>query len=222
MSETASSEPRLAEKETELATNPVGTEDSSTEKPATSTDMASDAATTAASGATAAAAGVKDSVFSMFGGGAKKETKVEDEDAANDRSGSAKAQKEKDDDEVCYNCASFRIAFPWIVYNVGPILTKYFYRRTRPKKRRQMSNSSLSYISPRPSKPRPTRRPKSRHSRCEPSSSNSTETAESGKNEALVMFGYSSTRRMARLDWLCEETRLSRSAPITTVRKPPE
>lgn len=105
MSESASSELRLAEKETELATNPVGTEDSTTEKPATYTDMASNAATTAASGATAAAAGVKDSVFSMFGGGAKKETKVEDEDAANDRSGSAKAQKEKDDDEVGYNCA---------------------------------------------------------------------------------------------------------------------
>lgn len=105
MSEIASSEPRLAEKETQLATNPVGTEDSTEEKPATLTDVASNAATTAASGATAVAAGVKDSVFSMFGGGAKKETKTEDDDAANDRSGSSKAQKEKEDDEVGYNYA---------------------------------------------------------------------------------------------------------------------
>lgn len=110
MSEIASSEPRLAEKETQLATDPVGTEDSTEEKPATLTDVASNAATTAASGATAVAAGVKDSVFSMFGGGAKKETKTEDDDAANDRSGSSKAQKEKEDDEVGYNYAGTRMA----------------------------------------------------------------------------------------------------------------
>lgn len=110
MSETASSEPRLAEEETQLATNPVGTEASTEEKPATHTDVASGAATTAATSATTAAAGVKDSVFSMFGGGAKKETKVEDEDAANDRSGSSKAQKEKEEEEVGYNCSRSR---PW-------------------------------------------------------------------------------------------------------------
>jgi Ran-binding protein 1 len=40
---------------------------------------------------TAAASNMQDSVFSMFGGGAKKE-KVEDEDRG-DTSGSAKAQK---------------------------------------------------------------------------------------------------------------------------------
>lgn len=49
------------------------------------------------------ASAMKENVFSMFGGGPKKETKADDED--NDRSGSAKAQKEKeaaekgDDDE---------------------------------------------------------------------------------------------------------------------------
>jgi len=39
------------------------------------------------------ATAMKDNVFSMFGGGGKKETKTEDED--NDRSGSAKAQADK-------------------------------------------------------------------------------------------------------------------------------
>ncbi|EMC98197.1 hypothetical protein BAUCODRAFT_32195 [Baudoinia panamericana UAMH 10762] len=41
------------------------------------------------------ASAVKDNVFSMFGGGAKKEAKRDDEDEDNDRSGSAKAQAEK-------------------------------------------------------------------------------------------------------------------------------
>ena len=124
MSQVASSEPRLVEEETKLATNPAATEstndenpDTSTkeepttndEKPATYTDMASNAASTVASSATTAAAGVKDSVFSMFGGGEKKETKVQDDDAVNDRSGSAKAQKEKEDEEVGYNNLVFTI-----------------------------------------------------------------------------------------------------------------
>lgn len=99
--ETVSSSLRPAENETKLATNPIGTGSSTNEKPATYTDMASNAASTAATTATAAATGVKDSVFSMFGGGAKKETPVQDDSAANDRSGSAKAMKEKEDDEVC-------------------------------------------------------------------------------------------------------------------------
>lgn len=55
-------------------------------------ETATDAAATAASTVTAAATTMQDSVFSMFGGGAKKE-KVEDEDRG-DNSGSAKAQKE--------------------------------------------------------------------------------------------------------------------------------
>merc|ERR1712072_185833 len=38
---------------------------------------------------------VKDNVFSMFGGGAKKESRPEENDEENDRSGSAKAQAEK-------------------------------------------------------------------------------------------------------------------------------
>lgn len=95
--QTASSEPRLTEHETK---------DPSTEAPAgedkssSVTETAANAASTAASTASAAATGVKDSVFSMFGGGAKKDRKVEEEDGAKDEpSGSSKAKKE-DDDEV--------------------------------------------------------------------------------------------------------------------------
>jgi Ran-binding protein 1 len=56
------------------------------------TEQATNVASTVATTASTAAAGVADNVFSMFGGGAKKE-KVEDEDRG-DNSGSAKAQKE--------------------------------------------------------------------------------------------------------------------------------
>ncbi len=100
--QTASSEPRLAEYETNLVKNPLG--DASSEAPAgeskstSYTDAAANAASSAASTASAAATGVTNSVFSMFGGGAKKERKVEeDEDAKNEPSGSSKAKKEDDD-----------------------------------------------------------------------------------------------------------------------------
>ena len=66
---------------------------SSTEKP-TYTELATHAASTAASGATAVAAGVKDNVFSMFGGGGKKEKKDEAEGGADEPSGSSKAKKD--------------------------------------------------------------------------------------------------------------------------------
>jgi len=83
------------------ASNAAETTDSSaTGHPTTYTEMASSAAGTAASTASAAAntagsaaVGVKDTMFSMFGGGAKKEKK-EDEDENEDRSGSAKAKKD--------------------------------------------------------------------------------------------------------------------------------
>ena len=54
------------------------------------TEMASNAA----GSATTAAAGVKDSVFSMFGGGVKKERREEPHGEVEDRSGSSKAKKE--------------------------------------------------------------------------------------------------------------------------------
>jgi len=90
----ASSEPKLATTETELATNPAHGDATKEETAPTSTltEQATSAATTAASTVTAAASGVADNVFSMFGGGAKKEKKDDDEDRG-DNSGSAKAQK---------------------------------------------------------------------------------------------------------------------------------
>lgn len=99
----ASFEPKLAEHETKLATNPKG--DESAEQPNSYTDAASNVAATV----TSTAANMKDSVFSMFGGGAKKEKKevVEDDEAANEPSGSSKAKKDKnaeeDDEASCWN-----------------------------------------------------------------------------------------------------------------------
>ncbi len=55
----------------------------------------SELASSAASSATTAALGMKDNVFSMFGGGAKKEKK-EPEDDVDEASGSAKAKKESE------------------------------------------------------------------------------------------------------------------------------
>ena len=55
-----------------------------------------DESKTAGEKAAEGASALKENVFSMFGGGAKKETKKEDEEADNDRSGSSKAQKEKE------------------------------------------------------------------------------------------------------------------------------
>lgn len=95
--QTASSDLRPAQDETKLAQNSLG-------NPASSS--LADTASSAASAATASATGVKDSVFSMFGGGAKKEKKVEEEDEAakNEPSGSSKAKKDEDD-EVRQSCS---------------------------------------------------------------------------------------------------------------------
>ena len=75
-----------------------GTDGSSTQS---YTALASSAAGTAAETATNAATGVKDTMFSMFGGGAKKEASdgaAKDEEQ--DRSGSAKALKEKEKEKI--------------------------------------------------------------------------------------------------------------------------
>jgi len=87
-----SSEPKPESKETEVDTT---TSDGGAAKDApasTLTEQASNAASAAASTVTSTASGVADNVFSMFGGGAKKEKKDEDEDRG-ETSGSAKAQK---------------------------------------------------------------------------------------------------------------------------------
>ena len=99
----ASSEPKLAKQETELATHPKGDESLEASKPAkptTYTEMATSAAATATANATATAANLKDNVFSMFGGGTKKEKKEESEEAVNEPSGSSKAKKEAEEDDV--------------------------------------------------------------------------------------------------------------------------
>ncbi|KIV87513.1 hypothetical protein PV11_03052 [Exophiala sideris] len=103
--QTASSEPRLAQHETNLVQKPLG--DPSTEAPATDaksttyTEAATNAATNAANTASAAASGVTASVFSMFGGGAKKERKADDtEDAKEEPSGSSKAKEDDDEDKA--------------------------------------------------------------------------------------------------------------------------
>jgi len=84
MADASSAEPKVAETETKPA---------STEAAApTVSEHATNAASAVASTVTTAATGVADNVFSMFGGGAKKEKKDEGEDRG-DNSGSAKAQK---------------------------------------------------------------------------------------------------------------------------------
>ncbi|KAL8914232.1 MAG: hypothetical protein Q9171_001103 [Xanthocarpia ochracea] len=89
-----SAEPTTNQPEKESTTNTQASQDASVtsdEKPKTTyTEMAQSATTSA----TSAAAGVKDSVFSMFGGGAKKEKREEPEDAAAETSGSSKAKRD--------------------------------------------------------------------------------------------------------------------------------
>lgn len=91
-------EPKPAHVETMQTVAAGVTKDSSLTSTTTSAvkstaETVSATAASAATAATSAVAGVKDNVFSMFGGGAKKK-KVEDgADAEEDKSGSAKSQK---------------------------------------------------------------------------------------------------------------------------------
>lgn len=89
----ASSEPTAASpegKDSESQTQASHVEQTPEKGKSTYTEIASSAATFG----TTAAIGVKNEVFSMFGGGAKKEKKVERDDDDNaEASGSSKAQK---------------------------------------------------------------------------------------------------------------------------------
>jgi len=76
-----SSEPKLEKEQTEKLTTGV-----------TGGDKENAGATSYTEAAANAASGVKDSVFSMFGGGAKKEKRVEEDDA-DEPSGSSKNKK---------------------------------------------------------------------------------------------------------------------------------
>lgn len=163
------------------------------------TEQATTAASTAAATVTSAASGVAENVFSMFGGGPKKE-KVEDEDRG-ENSGSAKAQKEKDAEEnpeVGGNHNNNLIM-------LGILLTHIY--RMRPLNPRMFTSSLLS-VSLRKLRSRPTKSSRNRLSRCAPSFSSLFVRQTSRKSVELVMLDFSSTRKMARLDWLCAETRL--------------
>ena len=105
---------------TELRAEPAAEQQGSTESKTTSenqsnsgnttsslAEMASNAATTAASTATSAVVGVKDNVFSMFGGGAKKEKKEEPEDAEAETSGSAKSKRDAEAENEVGSAAVF-------------------------------------------------------------------------------------------------------------------
>ena len=107
----ASGEPKLAHQETELVTNPKGDEssESAAGQPATYTGMASNAAATAVT----TAANMKDNVFSMFGGGAKKEKKEPADDDTNEPSGSSKAKKDAEDEDVSLALLVLRFVRYW-------------------------------------------------------------------------------------------------------------
>lgn len=85
-------EPDSSEASTTSPAHTEGTPKDTTPAPAPTsyTEMASNAA----GSATTAAVGVKDSVFSMFGGGAKKEKREEPDGETEDRSGSFKAKRD--------------------------------------------------------------------------------------------------------------------------------
>lgn len=69
------------------------------------TEAATDAAKQTADTVKDAAAKTSDNVFSMFGGGPKKEKKEETDEGADEPSGSSKAQKEKEG-EVSFDSSS--------------------------------------------------------------------------------------------------------------------
>ena len=192
--QTASSEPRKVDEETKLATNPKG--DESLEKPKDSSygDMANTAATSAtsmasnaAATATATASSMKDNVFSMFGGGPKKEKKEEEE--VDEPSGSSKAKKaEAEEDEVSIRFVSFLLFKRGFGgYNRSTILdysSNLLQRETQSVK--PTSTSSPLSILQRRLKLRQTKSKRSKYSRCGRSSSASTARAESGRKGERV------------------------------------
>lgn len=88
------SETKLDPESTEASTATPARAEETPKDTAPAANSYTEMASNAAGSATNAAAGVKDSVFSMFGGGAKKEKKEEPEGETEDRSGSSKAKKD--------------------------------------------------------------------------------------------------------------------------------
>ena len=153
------------------------------EKPATSgmassaAERARETATGAASAAGTAATSAKDNVFSMFGGGAKKEKKEEVEQD-DEPSGSSK-KKEGEDVRLPFVTSQF------LVHSKTHELTQH--SRTKIPRLVKTCTLSLSYTLQRRLSQRRMKRRKNKCSRCEPSSSGSTETLRNGRREALVM-----------------------------------
>ena len=130
----ASGDPRPAAVESELATTPKDQQHESsiaTTKPTTYTEMASNAATSA----TNAASGMTNNVFSMFGGGAKREKKEVVDDDVDEPSGSSKAKKDTEEPEVSNNTLQPRC-----------LQVTYFnrsYRSIRPGRSPRLTRSPL-------------------------------------------------------------------------------
>ena len=179
---TALTEPKSTQHEADIATHAKGAE--ADKGSASYTEIATSAATSAATTASAAAAGVKDNVFSMFGGGTKKEKKEEPEESE-DRSGSSKAKK---DAEAAEAEAAGEVSLR-STRNFGFIDLLMLDYACREKMLPNLRKYTLSLwcISLRKSRLRPTRSWRSRHSRCAPSSSNLIGIVESGRSEAPVM-----------------------------------
>ena len=155
-----------------------GGDESSTERHSY-TEIATHAASTAASSATAVAAGVKDNVFSMFGGGAKKEKKEDTEAGADEPSGSSKAKKDAEGEVRYYRRAEMGCPIrTWADFNSSR-------RMKSPTPRKCIS--SLWSTSPRKSIQRQTRSWRSKPSRCVRSSSSSTVRVRNGKSVGLEM-----------------------------------
>ena len=136
------------------------------------TEKATDAAVSAATKAT-------DNVFSMFGGGPKKEKKEEVDDA-DEPSGSSKA---KAGEEVSLPTGFMRLKCEPCV---ECMLTVFFFLREKRRSSLLKSTLSPSFTSPRKSRPRPTRSWKNRPLRCVQSFSSLTASLVSGRSVVLV------------------------------------
>lgn len=153
----------------EAATATV-TGEATQEKPAAAASSVTETVTNAAATATSA---VKDNMFSMFGGGPKKE-KREEADDADEPSGASKGKAPE---------------VRQVIFSINTCKLMLDRRRTQ-RMRSRMSNLPPLSTSPKKLTPKPTRNSRSRRSRCALSFSNSTESRGSGRSGVLAMSGY--------------------------------
>ena len=158
----AASEPRLAKDETEKLTTGL-TEDSKKEESGSGDGGGSGSGSGSGGiaggvigGAKAvtekATSAVKDNMFSMFGGGTKKENKEDgsgedgkkkEEGEADEPSGSAKALREKEEREKTEKGEKGEVNFPF--YFMVRMQLAYIHHRMTKKSNRPRSTSSRSY-----------------------------------------------------------------------------